>query len=672
MTILRRLPAREAGMYRDLRPFSDSRISYRPPQIEVFSAFPPDLPAVPVTPVGTQGLDFTAGGSLEVDVDFDMAAEADRTRLTGWCMVYDPASAMPTGTYGLITLYDVNQRAFSLRIATAAGPARQGLLGLVDETNGQSIIGIAYWEQAGDHLPGRRWAPVGFSWDGTTDTALAFIFDKVVPFISPNANWATITGALFPGTSSLDFFAIDGTANRLNRHGANAAFWYGFAATEADFREIEANGAWADLTNLATVPVPDVYIKGDNATPVDDGTLGLSVTVNGTVSLTTGVFSNYPDALDSSVHFSRRNTIHYGNESSVDGVFNAYAAAYQYSLGGNFVRRKDGRWRIYANLGTGHTVGDLVYWDSDDSDALVWPRSGRASPGGSLFVTDPAPALQSGTGRTQYTTYIDGLYVQSIFEAQIAAAVTRRIYTRKRADLDSGSWSTPVEISGLGTEQNSLGKGKITKRLSDGSWIMPYYYQNTGSSAHGVGIARSTNQGDTWAHWVVAIALDIGTPIEWEEPWLEYTADGTLVMLVRRDDVQAWFRGTSTDHGATWSSFTEVVPLYGACYVLPYADDMWLTISRLGTGTGTANHGADDSVPAFTMSRDQGVTWTTPVEVGRYAAGTTPALSTYPDLAKLDDGSVLAYIAQEHTSANSRTRAEVCHLDPTFLTSEIP
>lgn len=204
------------------------------------------------------------------------------------------------------------------------------------------------------------------------------------------------------------------------------------------------------------------------------------------------------------------------------------------------------------------------------------------------------------------------------------SAVKKPIQIFYRRSGDSGrTWGEPV---GLGQPNHTTRSNGI--RLSTGELLVPLHLRGTKAG----GVLKSTDAGRTWQRFG-AVATPAG---EGGEPTIAELKSGKVMMVLRTRDGELW-RSLSADKGETWSS-TEKMGLTGT------SSASHLLCTRNGTLVLTNNPSRAVLRFPLTMrvSDDDGGTWSEPLVLADRPDKTPGWSVTYPTVAELSDGTLLA------------------------------
>lgn len=138
-----------------------------------------------------------------------------------------------------------------------------------------------------------------------------------------------------------------------------------------------------------------------------------------------------------------------------------------------------------------------------------------------------------------------------------------------------------------------------------GTILLPGYGNNSGQNTRSV-VWISSDGGDTWDS-PVTIAYDAAK--EFNETSLAKLSDGTLMALIREETTLHTWRSVSTNGGATWSAAADVNEMTGRPDFIEYRPGRLVQFGR------AFPDGNGDSPGYYAVSRDAGLTWTTPLEI---------------------------------------------------------
>lgn len=209
-----------------------------------------------------------------------------------------------------------------------------------------------------------------------------------------------------------------------------------------------------------------------------------------------------------------------------------------------------------------------------------------------------------------------------------------RIHYR-RSDDSGRTWREPVD---LGEPNHTTRSNGI--RLSTGELLVPLHLRGTKAG----GVLKSRDGGRNWTRYG-AVATPAG---EGGEPTIAQLKSGKVMMVLRTRDGELW-RSVSTDKGETWSQpeKTGLTGTSSASHLLCTRD-----------GTVVLTHNPSRAVVRFPLtmrtSRDEGTTWSEPLILADRPTQTPGWSITYPTVAELADGSLVAVWTQIKSTAEEK------------------
>jgi hypothetical protein len=212
---------------------------------------------------------------------------------------------------------------------------------------------------------------------------------------------------------------------------------------------------------------------------------------------------------------------------------------------------------------------------------------------------------------------------------------------------DHGStWGSPISPGSAFSSGGSTREvgGQPIVRLSDDRLLWPIAGRLAADSTdtEKVIVGFSSDGGATWGGWVTVASVsgDFYT-----EPIVERLADGTLHMLIRRNDSPVnIYRSTSTDEGATWSSIAVIFAGQAKPAHRQLPSGYMLYVSRENPNGDTI----------YRTSIDGGATWT--AEVMLDAVGTR---NTYADIVSIDSQTAWVVYGREGSGGSSATDSDI-------------
>ena len=201
-----------------------------------------------------------------------------------------------------------------------------------------------------------------------------------------------------------------------------------------------------------------------------------------------------------------------------------------------------------------------------------------------------------------------------------------RIHFR-RSDDSGRTWSEPTD---LGQPNHTTRSNGI--RLSTGELLVPLHLRGTKAG----GVMKSRDGGRTWTRFG-AVANPAG---QGGEPTIVELKSGKIMMVLRTTDGELW-RSSSADRGETWSQ-PEKIGLTGT------SSASHLLCARDGSLVLTHNPSSAVVRHPLTIrvSRDDGATWSEPALLADRPTQAVGWSVTYPTVAELPDGSLLAVWTQ--------------------------
>lgn len=164
------------------------------------------------------------------------------------------------------------------------------------------------------------------------------------------------------------------------------------------------------------------------------------------------------------------------------------------------------------------------------------------------------------------------------------------------SDDEGTTWSTPVQITASTFTGDFTRIGTLFQSFN-GDVFLPIYGMDTGDTNWSVRLLKSTDQGGTWTQ-IGEIADGQTDGRSYSETSLAYYG-ATLVAIVRLSTT-GWWRFTSSDNGATWSSATSVATwIGGRPFITKDAAGHFYSVIRDGTS----------DVTRLACSVDGGATW---------------------------------------------------------------
>lgn len=135
--------------------------------------------------------------------------------------------------------------------------------------------------------------------------------------------------------------------------------------------------------------------------------------------------------------------------------------------------------------------------------------------------------------------------------------------------------------------------------LADGTLLAYGYGKDSGET---YAITRSMRSTDGGANWGGEATIASGASQGFNEVCVDTLPNGTVMALVRSDDVSTGhYRSISADGGASWSAATKVINGWGRPEWIPLASGGLVAFYR----------GIGDNAPYVTTSWDDGLTWAT-------------------------------------------------------------
>ena len=216
------------------------------------------------------------------------------------------------------------------------------------------------------------------------------------------------------------------------------------------------------------------------------------------------------------------------------------------------------------------------------------------------------------------------------------------------SDNDGDSWSTPFPTHGYAVPQDHQSIASMPHPNALSGDVVYVYCINTGSAAAGPQCSRSLDGGITWD------AQRPGYPIGTSQcsglhAHLVGSHDGTIYRGNPSCDGPAVYR--STDGGSTWTEHTITTEL-GMHPVLQHAHEVATAVDD--EGNLYAVWIADDFMPWYSYSRDQGNTWNEPMMIA--APGVTE--TGFPTIFAGSEGRVvIGYIGEVNDVSTNATNS---------------
>lgn len=279
--------------------------------------------------------------------------------------------------------------------------------------------------------------------------------------------------------------------------------------------------------------------------------------------------------------------------------------------------------------------------------------SGHTSTDGDIVMIT---STDGGTTWSSPTTVLDdgswdyrGAVLTRLDDGTLVAAVERR----NSDGTDSTSGATFVKSTDNGATWGSEvvvthglthhARGMQIVELDNADLLFFVYGRNTGdaSSERSVVVSKSTDGGDTWA--TLATVADGPTDTQdYSEVGAALMDDGTVVVLIREDALNALWLTTSDDSGATWSAPTSVLSnASGRPTLERRADDDLFAIVR--------DQDAGSERAELIRSEDAGTSWTL---VHTFTETASSDMMTYGQMLAPPSG-LLVLFAYEQGSSDS-------------------
>ncbi|RKO27655.1 exo-alpha-sialidase [Pseudarthrobacter phenanthrenivorans] len=295
----------------------------------------------------------------------------------------------------------------------------------------------------------------------------------------------------------------------------------------------------------------------------------------------------------------------------------------------------------------------------DDGTLLaVWRSAGQHDPGPSKGVikarrygTDLQPVGAEYTVLTDaldlrdpmLTKLEDGRILMQYFKHDGTANTVAGVFVAVSAD--NGATFTQLSKVPFTWDTLVASSGRVVV-APNGDWLVAAYGR-TSATFQQIRLMRSTNGGTSWTG-EVTVAEGQAESRNYMEPVIGTLPDGqTLICLIRVADSTganpAIYRTTSTDNGATWAAETSVVAGDGG-------RPAWIRLKSGGLLLITRNQAAAPYPVRFRTSWDNGLTWTTPTQLG----GTPANQGTYAQPVELAPGLIgVAYAIEAGPAAST-------------------
>lgn len=164
------------------------------------------------------------------------------------------------------------------------------------------------------------------------------------------------------------------------------------------------------------------------------------------------------------------------------------------------------------------------------------------------------------------------------------------------SDDDGATWSTAAQITATSfTEMTRLA---CPVEAANGDILLPVYGLDTSDTNYTVRLLKSTDDGATWTE-IATIADGEADSRSYTETGLAYYGS-TLVAIVRLATTTGWWRFTSADDGATWSSGTSIASWIGG--------RPQITVNDAGHFFAVARDG-DSGATRLVVSANGGANW---------------------------------------------------------------
>jgi hypothetical protein len=251
--------------------------------------------------------------------------------------------------------------------------------------------------------------------------------------------------------------------------------------------------------------------------------------------------------------------------------------------------------RLVYRYGSEHNSPDGLIDSRVSTDlGVTWPGSGTTliTSSGSNDVRDPF-ILRLANGRL-----LLGYDHREPYNSSDIRAVVRY------SDNDGGSWSSDYSLpTSYAGPLVSVVSGSVIQ-LGNGNVVVPGFAEDGGPEF--CFTWTSTDNGATFASPVIVASHETR---DYQEPVLRVLDSGRWLMLMRSESNYHTWRTYSDDAGSTWSTPDDVVDITGRPDFVEYRPGRLLLMGRHNTTGNSPLH--------YTVSRNDGATWTPPVPVDR-------------------------------------------------------
>jgi Neuraminidase (sialidase) len=274
----------------------------------------------------------------------------------------------------------------------------------------------------------------------------------------------------------------------------------------------------------------------------------------------------------------------------------------------------NGELLVAYRSGVTHTTEDGVLFGKISAD-------GGETWGSAFTIYNPATDARD----PSLTTLSDGRIACSFF--LMASALGTGVYVTL-SDDNGATWDTPIQMTDTFSVEVACSAPIVEV---SGTLIQPIYGRN--GADWDSAVLSSTDGGLTWGDQA---AIATGTN-DWTEPWIVMTAAGTLLCLIRVDDLAEIHTSESLDGGATWSTPALAFAGHSRASTFKASSGTLFTLYRKTAG---------DPDGLYRNSLDDGVTWDA-------ATLWTSASFQYAAMAEFPSGRKVAVWAQEASGSDA-------------------
>lgn len=243
--------------------------------------------------------------------------------------------------------------------------------------------------------------------------------------------------------------------------------------------------------------------------------------------------------------------------------------------------------------------------------------------GGASTIHNPATDARD----PSVTTLSDGRIALSYFEWD--GAVSTGVFVKFSSD-NAISWGSPVTMTSTFSIEVACSAPII--EFTSSLYIQPIYGRS--GTDWDAACLFSTDGGATWGG---QITIASGSGRDWTEPWIVRTFSGSLLCLIRVDDISEIYSTTSANAGTTWTAPISLFAGKSRASTICINTGVLFTLYRKSSA---------DPDGLYRSSLDDGVTWNA-------AVLWTSSPFEYAAFAQFSSGRIVGVWAQEASATDA-------------------